>query len=289
MPTVRYHHRYVRERGTPVDTEGRRHRQSGVRSSPRSNRDSDVYRIIKEWDRKVDSSEEEESSAPARSEEEHEEKKRLRKNKNKKSGGKKEYTEEPLRKEIGGGERGDSWYRATVFVKVDEAAVMVIPMASYRGSAGDRAGGGGGGGSHDGGGQERMCGDGSGGGSSGGISCRGPNTCLSARGEILPPPAAGGATRGDPFLFSPLGHSREARAATRCRAIGPPRPSTNNARLFRPIPSQPPGGSQLFRRGSFFRDRTRFRATKPDSRRPASSGGGPPTVLATRPSLAAPT
>lgn len=97
-----------------------------------------------------------------------------------------------------------------------------------------------------------MCGDGSGGGSSGGISCRGPNTCLSARGEILPPPAAGGATRGDPFLFSPLGHSREARAATRCRAIGPPRPSTNNARLFRPIPSQPPGGSQLFRRGYLF-------------------------------------
>jgi len=47
------------------------------------------------------------------------------------------------------------------------------------------------------------------------------------RERYLPPPAAGGATRGDPFLFSPLGHSREARAPTRCRPIGPRRPSTN--------------------------------------------------------------
>lgn len=52
------------------------------------------------------------------------------------------------------------------------------------------------------------------------------NTC-SPRRRDLPPPAAGGATRGDPFLFSPLGHSREARASTRCRTIGPRRPSTN--------------------------------------------------------------
>ena len=50
----------------------------------------------------------------------------------------------------------------------------------------------------------------------------------------LPPPAAGGATRGDPFLFSPLGHSREARAPTRCRPIGPRRPSTNT-RAFKRV------------------------------------------------------
>lgn len=72
---------------------------------------------------------------------------------------------------------------------------------------------------------------GSGGGPAG-ISC-GPDTCSRQEQERdLPPPAAGGATRGDPFLFSPLGHSREARAATRCRTIGPRRPSIEYARFY---------------------------------------------------------